>query len=56
MGDVNRNCGQSEVYIILRVFGMCSDHLNMRVYVDPEELRVDENLVFTGETWPVVPR
>ncbi|KAK4209476.1 hypothetical protein QBC37DRAFT_391255 [Rhypophila decipiens] len=44
-----------EVYIILRVFSIESTRPGMCVYFDPEELRVGGGLVFTGETWSVVP-
>ncbi|KAK3331475.1 hypothetical protein B0H66DRAFT_487633 [Apodospora peruviana] len=45
----------SEVYIILRVFGIEGSQPGMCVYLDPEQLRLDGGLVFTGETWSVVP-
>lgn len=45
----------SEVYIVLRVFDVAGDGLNMKVYLDPEQLRLAESLVFTGETWSAVP-
>lgn len=44
-----------KVYIIFRVFNIGSKGMGMRVYVDPEELRLQEDLVFTGEHWSVTP-
>ncbi|OQE11913.1 hypothetical protein PENFLA_c069G02111 [Penicillium flavigenum] len=51
----NRN-DYSEVYLIFRVFDIRGDNLGMSVYFDPEQLRLDGGLLFTGETWAVVPR
>ncbi|KAJ5297272.1 uncharacterized protein N7443_008165 [Penicillium atrosanguineum] len=45
----------SEVYMILRVFDIHGDNIGMSVYLDPEQFRLDGGLVFTGETWSVVP-
>lgn len=47
--------GYSKVYLILRVFNIRGDNLGMSVYFDPEQLRLDGELVFTGETWSVIP-
>ncbi|SPN99278.1 uncharacterized protein DNG_02315 [Cephalotrichum gorgonifer] len=46
---------QREVYVIMRVFGIESGQIGVRVYIDPEQARVDGGLVFTGEAWSVVP-
>lgn len=48
--------GRSEVYIVVRVFELESRSPQMRLYLDPEQLRLDDKLEFTGETWSVVPR
>ena len=59
MGDIHRrNDGVThamEVYMVLRVFDIESSRPGMCVYLDPEQLRLDGGLVFTGETWSVVP-
>ncbi|KAJ5633677.1 hypothetical protein N7528_001519 [Penicillium herquei] len=55
MGTMHRSGGHSEVYLILRVFEIRGSSIGMRVYLDPEQLRLDGGLVFTGETWSVVP-
>ncbi|KAJ5724661.1 hypothetical protein N7493_006389 [Penicillium malachiteum] len=55
MGTMHRRGGHSEVYLILRVFEIRGSSIGMRVYLDPEQLRLDGGLVFTGETWSVVP-
>ncbi|KAJ5646964.1 hypothetical protein N7490_003336 [Penicillium lividum] len=44
-----------EVYLIFRVFDICGGNLGMKVYLDPEQLRLDEGLVFTEQSWSVVP-
>ncbi|KAK5994782.1 hypothetical protein PT974_03165 [Cladobotryum mycophilum] len=55
MQNVHNENQRSKVYMILRVFEIESSEINMRVYLDPEQLRLDESLLFTGETWSVVP-
>lgn len=55
MRDVHYTNDHSAVYMILRVFEIESARIGMRVYLDPEQLRLDERLEFTGETWSVVP-
>lgn len=44
-----------EVYIILRVFNLDNDDIDMRIYVDPEGMRAARTLDFTAESWSVVP-
>jgi hypothetical protein len=46
---------RSRVYLVLRVFGVESQRIGMQVYLDPEYLRQNGQLVFTGETWSVTP-
>ncbi|PIG82100.1 hypothetical protein AARAC_000013 [Aspergillus arachidicola] len=55
MRAVHNRSDHSEVYMILRVFAICGDNIGMSVYLDPEKFRLDGGLVFTGETWSVVP-
>jgi hypothetical protein len=55
MGTMHGRGGYSEVYLILRVFDIRGPNIGMCVYFDPEQLRLDGGLVFTGETWSVVP-
>jgi len=40
----------------MRVFELESRCPQMRLYLDPEQLRLDDELEFTAETWSVVPR
>lgn len=49
----NRNDG-STVYVILRIFKI-EGSVGMRIYVDPAELKDSGALLFTAETWSVVP-
>ncbi|KAB8212048.1 hypothetical protein BDV34DRAFT_219262 [Aspergillus parasiticus] len=43
------------IYIIFRVFNIGTDSVGMKVYVDPERMRRRRHLVFTAETWSIVP-
>jgi hypothetical protein len=55
MKTIHNSDDFSEVYLVFRVFDICGNNLGMSVYLDPEQLRLDGGLVFTGETWSVVP-
>ncbi|KAL8345646.1 hypothetical protein RB601_005608 [Gaeumannomyces tritici] len=44
-----------KVYMIARVFDIGGSRTGMRVYVDPEQMRLDNALAFTAEAWSVVP-
>lgn len=46
---------RSEVYILLRVYEIESADIAMVVYVDPVQLRLENTLRFTADTWTVVP-
>ncbi|CAH0058483.1 unnamed protein product [Clonostachys solani] len=46
---------RSKVYMILRVFWLDSNNIGMRVYLDPEQMRQEGGLIFTGETWSIIP-
>ena len=53
--DENHNSpGHKNVYILVRVSGLMSDRIGMRLYVDPEQIKRNKELDFT-ETWPVIP-
>lgn len=56
MKNIHTEAGRSEVYMILRVFEIESEgQIGMTVYVDPEQMKLDEELIFTGESWSVIP-
>lgn len=56
MTNIHTQAGHREVYMILRVYEIESEgRIGMKVYVDPEQLRLDEQLLFTGENWSVIP-
>ncbi|KAI5460375.1 hypothetical protein BGZ63DRAFT_387163 [Mariannaea sp. PMI_226] len=55
MGRIHRTEDRSEVYMIFRVFWVNSDRIGLNIYFDPEKLRQDGRLVFTGQTWAVTP-
>jgi hypothetical protein len=55
MGSKHSMNNHAEVYIIMRVYWASSQRIGMRIYVDPEQLRQDGELLFTGETWSIVP-
>lgn len=44
------------LYVVFRVYHLGRDNMGLRIYMDPEKLRLDEQLDFTAETWSVVPR
>jgi hypothetical protein len=44
-----------EVYIILRVFNLDKDTIDMRLYVDPEGIEDGGDLIFTPESYSVLP-
>ena len=44
------------MYIILRVFNIGQERIGIRVYVDPELMRITNELEFTPETYSVVPK
>ncbi|KAF9772494.1 hypothetical protein IL306_009798 [Fusarium sp. DS 682] len=43
------------IYLIARVSNVDKSNVEVKLYVDPEKLRKDGSLVFTGETWSIVP-
>ncbi|KAK6825522.1 hypothetical protein PG987_013016 [Apiospora arundinis] len=43
------------IYAIFRVFNLGRDDMDLRVYLDPEALRQQDDLKFTSESWSVVP-
>ncbi|KAK2034152.1 hypothetical protein LX32DRAFT_722382 [Colletotrichum zoysiae] len=43
------------LYVIFRVYNVGQENIGVKVYVDPETLRLAGRLQFTGETWSVVP-
>ncbi|KAH6986493.1 hypothetical protein BKA56DRAFT_670643 [Ilyonectria sp. MPI-CAGE-AT-0026] len=55
MGRIHHTEDRSEVYMIFRVFWLNSDRIGMCIYFDPEQLRQDGRLVFTGQTWSITP-
>jgi hypothetical protein len=44
-----------EVYIILRVFNLDKDTIDMRIFVDPKGIEDSGGLVFTSESYSVLP-
>ncbi|KAL6793013.1 hypothetical protein J3E68DRAFT_451446 [Trichoderma sp. SZMC 28012] len=46
---------EDSVYIIMRVFNVGNGNIGLRLYLDPAELEAKEELLFTAETWSVVP-
>lgn len=43
------------IYVIFRVYNLGSNDMGVKVYLDPETLRLSEQLSFTADTWSVVP-
>lgn len=46
----------NKIYVVFRVYNLGRDSMSLRIYMDPEQLRLNEELDFTAETWSVVPR
>ena len=44
-----------EVYVVLRVFNLGKDTVDMRVYVDPKRIEDEGGLIFTPESYSVIP-
>lgn len=44
-----------EVYIIFRVFNLDKETIDMRVYVDPKGIEEGGDLIFTPESYSVLP-
>lgn len=53
--NVLRPGNLDSVYVIFRVYNLGRDNMALKVYMDPESLRVEEQLRFTAETWSIVP-
>lgn len=45
----------TKIYAIFRVYYLGQDNMGLKVYLDPESLRLSGQLKFTAETWSVVP-
>lgn len=43
------------IYMIARVFDVGKTKVDMKLYLDPENMRQEGSLVFTAETYSVVP-
>ena len=43
------------IYMIARVSNVDKSNIDLKLYVDPETMRQEGSLVFTPETWSVVP-
>lgn len=46
---------QESIYVIFRVSKLRSKSIQLNIYVDPEVMRQEQELVFTTDTWSVVP-
>lgn len=56
MAAANRQAGgKLKVYVLIRVFNLGADDMNMRFYVDPWQLERDGKLVFARDKYSVVP-
>ena len=42
------------VYVVFRVFNLGNDKIGLRILVDPESMRLQDELSFTAESWSVV--
>lgn len=45
----------TSIYVIFRVFNLTNDSIGVRVYVNPDKMKEEEELVFSVDTWSVIP-
>ena len=43
------------IYVIFRVYNLGRDDMGVRIYLDPEALRLSGQLRFVAENWLVTP-
>lgn len=43
------------IYMIARVSNVDKSNIDLKLYIDPESMRKEGSLVFTPESWAVVP-
>lgn len=57
MQDNTNSAGNAKgnIYVIFRVYYLGQDSMGLEIYVDPEALRIKEQLKFQSEGWTVVP-
>ncbi|KAF4468849.1 ATPase-like ATP-binding domain [Fusarium albosuccineum] len=56
MGRIHSKEDHEEIYIIFRVFWLNSSNIGLRIYVDPEKLKQNEQLMFREQTsWSITP-
>lgn len=55
MQDAHNARDRSCVYMLLRVSHIADQGIGMQVYLDPEQLRLNDDLQFTPESYTVVP-
>ncbi len=48
------NDNLERVYVVFRVFNLGNDNIGLRVLVDPESMRLQDELSFNAESWSVV--
>lgn len=52
MGELNRD---GSIYMIFRVFDMGKRSIGVRIYMDPDQMRLDGTLRFSADRWTVTP-
>lgn len=52
----NHQDSTDTVYMIFRVSNADKDSVRARVFVNPAKLEESRHLLFTAETWSVIPR
>jgi hypothetical protein len=57
MESMKSPCPFSQVYLIFRVYRLCADDIEMRIYVDPAKQRDEGELKFTwnGAGYTITP-
>ncbi|KAL4796623.1 hypothetical protein BDV19DRAFT_398235 [Aspergillus venezuelensis] len=55
MSAVEPNQEDPRLYVIIRVYNLGRDDVRMKIYVNPGSMRERGELLFTAETWSVLP-
>ena len=50
-----RGGNRDSVYGVFRVYNLGQADMDLKIYIDPEDLRETNSLNFTAENWSVVP-
>lgn len=55
MQETHSGANGAKIYMVARVFNVNSNNIGIKVYVDPERLRLSGGLLFRKDKYSVVP-